>query len=145
MSEGYFQGEVTQRAIVFSPDGDVLMVTEGLRPWTFPGGRIEADAEPEPALRRKLFDEIGVQTDVLGPVKTVTDVWGNEDGDSVFAVMYFCRARTENVRLDEDYDDHAWFSPEDTLERVHFEPLETAVERAVERQDRLDAVEADAE
>ena len=47
MPEEYFRGQVTQRGVVFGPGGDVLLVTSGLRPWTFPGQRIEADAEPE--------------------------------------------------------------------------------------------------
>ncbi|MFC7142094.1 NUDIX domain-containing protein [Halosimplex aquaticum] len=130
MAETYFRGHVTQRGIVFGPRGDVLLVTSGLRPWTFPGGRIEADAEPEAALRRTLHERVGLHATVEEPVKTVTDIWGKGD-EPVYAVLYRVRARSRNVELDDTHDDYCWYTPEGAVEEMHFKSLETAVERAV--------------
>ena len=130
MGEPYFRGHVTQRGIVFGPGGDVLLVTSGLRPWTFPGGRIEADAEPEAALRRALHERVGLHTTVEEPVKTVTDIWGNGD-EPVYAVLYRVQARSRNVDIGERHDEYCWYTPEGAKEEMHFKPLEEAVERAV--------------
>ena len=130
MDEEYFAGNVTQRGIVFGPGGDILLVTSGLRPWTFPGGRIEADADPEPALRRRLYDDVGLQTTVKRPVKTVTDIWGS-GSSPVYAVLYRVEARSRNVELSDDRDDFCWYTPEGAIEEMHFRALEQAVERAV--------------
>jgi ADP-ribose pyrophosphatase YjhB (NUDIX family) len=130
MDKTYFRGHVTQRGIVFGPGGDVLLVTSGLRPWTFPGGRIETDTEPEAALRRALHERVGLHTTVEEPVKTVTDIWGNGD-EPVYAVLYRVQARSRNVDLGEKHDDYCWYTPEGAMEEMHFKSLEGAVERAV--------------
>lgn len=130
MAEAYFRGHVTQRGIVFGPDGDVLLVTSGLRPWTFPGGRIEADSEPEAALRRTLFERVGLHTEVREPVKTVTDMWGSGD-EPVYAVLYRVQARSRDVELGDEHDDFCWYTPDGAIEEMHFRSLEEAVERAV--------------
>jgi ADP-ribose pyrophosphatase YjhB (NUDIX family) len=130
MAETYFEGHVTQRGIVFGPRGDVLLVTSGLRPWTFPGGRIETEAEPEAALRRTLHQRTGLHTTVEEPVKTVTDIWGKGD-EPVYAVLYRVEAHNRTVTLDGKHDDFCWYTPEGAVEEMHFESLETAVRRAV--------------
>jgi ADP-ribose pyrophosphatase YjhB (NUDIX family) len=131
MDEEYFRGQVTQRGIVFGPDGDVLLVTSGLRPWTFPGQCIEGETDPEPALRRALHDQVGLHVTVERPVKTVTDMWGNGD-ESVYAVLFRAEARSRDVDLNDDYDDFCWYTPEGAIEEMHFRSLEEAIERAVE-------------
>jgi len=130
MDEEYFEGNVTQRGIVFGPDGDILLVTSGLRPWTFPGGRIEVDTDPEPALRRRLYDDVGLQTTVKRPVKTVTDIWGSGNSP-VYAVLYRVEARSRNVELSDERDEFCWYTPEGAIEEMHFRALEQAIERAI--------------
>ena len=130
MGEEYFAGNVTQRGIVFGPGGDVLLVTSGLRPWTLPGGRIETDATPEPALRRRLHENVGLRTTVKRPVKTVTDIWGSGNSP-VYAVLYRVEARSRNVELSDDRDDFCWYTPKGAIEEMHFRALEQAIERAV--------------
>jgi ADP-ribose pyrophosphatase YjhB (NUDIX family) len=130
MGEEYFEGNVTQRGIVFGPDGDILLVTSGLRPWTFPGGRIEVDTDPEPALRRRLYDDVGLQTTVKRPVKTVTDIWGS-GSSPVYAVLYRVEARSRNVDLSDERDEFCWYTPEGAIEEMHFRALEQAIERAI--------------
>jgi len=130
MGEEYFEGNVTQRGIVFGPDGDILLVTSGLRPWTFPGGRIETDTDPEPALRRCLYDDVGIQTTVKRPVKTVTDIWGSGNSP-VYAVLYRVEARSRNVDLSDERDEFCWYTPQGAIEEMHFRALEQAIERAI--------------
>ena len=140
MGEEYFCGNVTQRGIVFGPDGDILLVTSGLRPWTFPGGRIEAETDPEPALRRRLYEDVGLQTTVKRPVKTVTDIWGSGE-DRVYAVLYRVEARSRNVDLSDRRDEYCWYTPEGAIEEMHFRPLEQAIERAITDRENDPAIE----
>jgi ADP-ribose pyrophosphatase YjhB (NUDIX family) len=142
MAEEYFRGQVTQRGIVFGPGGDVLLVTSGLRPWTFPGGRIVTESDPEPALRRTLFDDVGLHATVKRPVKTVTDIWGSGD-DPVYAVLYRVEARSRNVELSDDRDDFCWYTPEGAIEEMPFRPLEQAIERAIADRENDPSVDAD--
>ena len=139
MDEEYFRGQVTQRGVVFGPGGDVLLVTSGLNPWTFPGGRIEADSDPEPALRRTLREDVGLNTAVKRPVKTVTDIWGSGD-DPVYAVLYRVEARSRNVELS-DRSDYCWYTPEGAIEEMPFRPLEEAIERALADRESDPAIE----
>lgn len=134
MDSEYYRGAVTQRGVVFEPGGDVLLVSAGTRPWTLPGGRIEADADPEPALRGTLREEIGLAVGVERPIATVTNVWGSGD-DPVYAVLYHCEARSRNVELNGGLDDWCWFTPEGAMEEAPVPPLEAAIERAVADRD----------
>lgn len=135
MTAQHFAGEVTQRGVVFGPDGDVLLVSSGLRPWTFPGGRIEDGADPEPALRRTLRENVGLDVAVKRPVKTVTGLWGNGD-EPVFAVLYHCEAHSRDVELRSGRDDWCWFTPAGAIGEMPFRGLEVAVERALEDRER---------
>lgn len=126
----YFRGQVTQRGIVFGPDGDVLLVTSGLRPWTFPGQRIETEADPETALRETVFEQVGLRATVERPVKTVMDMWGSGD-EPVYAVLFRVEARGRDVELNGDFDEFCWYTPAGAIEEMQFTPLEEAIERAV--------------
>ena len=135
MTGDYFRGHVTQRGIVFGPDGDVLLVASGLRPWTFPGQRIEAGREPEVALRETVFDQVGLRATVERPVKTVTDMWGSGD-ESVYAVLFHVEARERDVELNDEFDEFCWYTPAGAIEEMQLRPLEEAIERAVADRER---------
>ena len=61
--------------VLIKPNGDFLLtsrppgkVYEGF--WEFPGGKLEAGETVEQALRRELFEEIGITIDAVQPWKT---------------------------------------------------------------------------
>ncbi len=57
---------VTVAGIITNPDGRVLLLRHTFRPgsgWGLPGGFLDAGEQPEAALRRELFEEVGLQLD----------------------------------------------------------------------------------
>ena len=128
--EDHYRGEVTQKAVVFGPEGNVLLVRSEGFPWELAGGRIEKAEDPAPALARELREELGLDVTVERPVKTVTGVWYNRDEEPVYAVVYHCEADRRAVDLHHEHDEFEWVPVEEALDRMPVESLEVAVERA---------------
>lgn len=67
-------------------DGKVLITRRAAPPalWSLPGGRIEGGETPEQAAQRELFEETGVEAEIVGPAGerevTLTDKHGTVTG-----------------------------------------------------------------
>lgn len=130
-TENLFRGNVTQKAVVRRPDGDVLLVRSTDRTWEIPGGRIEVGERTDEALRRELREETGLEAAVGPPVSTHARLWRRSNGDPVFAVVYRCDTPGGEVTLNEEHDDYEWLPPTDATEEVDESELAEAIERAV--------------
>ena len=126
------------RAFVVNADRQVLLFEGGdpaapeLGTWWFtPGGGVEADEDEETALRRELFEEIGLAPEVLGPVvhrrHTAFDLFGRhfEQDDAFFVVRVDHHAvdGSRQTALERELVfAHRWWSErelEETQEVVH--------------------------
>jgi 8-oxo-dGTP diphosphatase len=59
---------VTAAAVIFNKEGHILVLKHRFRPgsgWGLPGGFIEADEQPQEALRRELCEEIGLELEKI--------------------------------------------------------------------------------
>jgi len=103
---------VSQKAVVFDPDGSVLVLRdakEGV--WEFPGGRIDHGERAIEALDRELREETGLFVSGKRPVFTATK--RRRGRRSKFFVYYRCSVpeQTPSVRISDEHSDHRWVAP----------------------------------
>lgn len=134
MSEGDpFVGKITQKGILFGPEGDVL-VTRVDDHWEPPGGTFEYGETLVGGLRRELREEVDLDVRVGPPVAAVYGGWF--DGatlDPLVTLVYRCETDDRDVTLNEEHDDYEWVAPGVAVERLEStfgRRLGRAVERA---------------
>ncbi|SDM00526.1 ADP-ribose pyrophosphatase YjhB, NUDIX family [Halogranum gelatinilyticum] len=134
MSDEHLQVTVSQKAALFGPSGDLLLLRrESNDAWDIPGGRLGASEDVVSGLRREVREETGLDIDVEGPV--YTEAWETDAGDGRYAVVYRCATDERRVELGEEHHDWQWADPEAAVETVPAaSDLRVALERAVTRQ-----------
>ena len=72
--------------------------------WEFPGGKIENFESAEEALKRELYEELGMKVKVLNRVTTNMH---NYDEFRVNLIAYLCEFREASYKMT-DHDQYAW-------------------------------------
>ena len=109
MTEQPLIAEVSQKAIVLSPDEELLVMQMDAETWELPGGRMGAYEKPLAGLRREVREETGLTVEVNEPVHTAA--WRNDVGRGRYSVVYWCETDSTTVRLSEEHCDYEWVSP----------------------------------
>ncbi|WP_135828974.1 NUDIX domain-containing protein [Halorussus halobius] len=129
-----FVGKITQKAVLFGPDGDVL-VTRVDDHWEPPGGTFEFGETLVGGLRRELREELGLDATVGPPVEAAYGGWlDGETANPMVALVYRCETDQRAVTLNYEHDDYEWVAPETAADRLRAtfgERVGRAVERAV--------------
>jgi len=110
MTEQPLIAEVSQKAIILSPDGELLVMQMDAETWELPGGRMGAYEEPLVGLKREVREETGLSVDVNEPVHTAA--WRNDVGRGRFSVVYWCQTDSKDVTLSHEHCDYEWVSPQ---------------------------------
>jgi 8-oxo-dGTP pyrophosphatase MutT (NUDIX family) len=110
MTEQPLIAEVSQKAIVISPDDDLLVMQMDPETWELPGGRMGAYEEPAVGLKREVREETGLSVDIHEPVHTAA--WRNDVGRGRFSVVYWCATDSTEITLSHEHRDYAWVSPQ---------------------------------
>ena len=110
MTEQPLIAEVSQKAIVLSPDDQLLVMQMDASTWELPGGRMGAYEEPLVGLKREVSEETGLSVDVHEPVHTAA--WRNDVGRGRYSVVYWCEADSKGVELSHEHCDYEWVDPQ---------------------------------
>jgi 8-oxo-dGTP diphosphatase len=119
MSDGDpFVGKITQKAILFGPDGDVLVCRVGDH-WEPPGGTFEYGETLVGGLRRELREEVDLDARVGPPVDAAYGGWHDgETGDPMVVLLYPASTDEKAVTLNDEHDDFEWVAPATARERL---------------------------
>jgi len=97
--------------------------------WDLPGGRIALGEHPADGLHREIMDEVGLEVQISKLIWL--DEWRPRiDGlqRQIVGVFLSCTAKTTDVKLNEDHDDHRWVKLDDAKKL----PLMSAAASALE-------------
>ena len=108
MTEQPLIAEVSQKAIILSPDDQLLVMQMNPSTWELPGGRMGAYEEPVVGLKREVDEETGLSVTVHEPVHTAA--WRNDVGRGRFSVVYWCETDSKDVELSHEHCDYEWVS-----------------------------------
>lgn len=133
-----FVGKITQKAILFGPDGDVLITGSEELPEP-PGGTFEFGETLVGALRRELREELGIDARVGPPVETLYGGWADESGTPMVTLIYRCETDEREVTLNEEHEIAEWVAPEEAAER--YGTVSGRLEQAVRRADEIEESE----
>lgn len=135
-----FVGKITQKAILFGPDGDILVTKVGDH-WEPPGGTFEFGETLVAGLRRELREEVDLDATVGPPVEAAYGGWlDSETANPMVTLVYRCETDEREADLNHEHDDYEWVAPETAAERLTAK-LGERFGRAVERAAALDAGE----
>ncbi|SEO45946.1 NUDIX domain-containing protein [Halogranum amylolyticum] len=134
MTDEPLRATVSQRAVLFGPDGDVLVVRRTTDDgWELPGGRLDVGESAVEGVCREVREETGLDAAVRRP--THTAAWRNDRGNGRFAVYYYCTTERRSISLSPEHTDYEWLSPSDAVTRLSDTQGE-AVDRTREVSDR---------
>lgn len=116
-TEIHFQGKIAQKAIIIK-EGKVLLMRDpraGRVIWEIPGGRMNINEVPQDALKREIFEELGVEITIGAVIYMEQFLQGNE-GKQAFMIVY--QAELLDVMAEFNLDSHevceiAWVARED--------------------------------
>lgn len=102
---------VSVKGVLFSPQGEVVLLLNEREEWELPGGRIEVGESSAECLAREILEELTVQVEVGQPIDTY--LFEVVRQKHVFVATYRCTVvGTFNPRLSHEHKRVGLFPPE---------------------------------
>ncbi len=91
--------------------------------WAIPGGKVEKGQTLMEALKREALEEVGLELeDSKEYIKDFTFV--RPDNHNVIGLCFLIKAKTEDVRLSDEFEDFRWVAPQELSKFDHIEGME---------------------
>lgn len=103
------------KAVLIDENGEILVIkragdeTHLENLWDIPGGRFDYGEHPHEGLKREVLEEVGLEVEVLEPVKTWT--FTRDNGEQVFGTTFICEPETTDVELGDEHTSYCWVKP----------------------------------
>lgn len=120
-SEGRFM--VAVGAIIENEHGQVLLLQRnkandfGGEIWEYISGRMKQFESPEEALKREVFEEVGIKDiQIIKPVSVFHIFRGEKVAEKeLVGIVYWVKTKQKEIRISEEHTDYKWVSRDDAL------------------------------
>ena len=97
--------------------------------WEDIGGRLKQFEEPEDALRREVWEETGLEIEIIRPINIFHLFHGERNADNeMIIITYWCRSHSDHVVLSQEHSDYRWLSPRQALRLAEHEGVRSDLE-----------------
>ena len=107
-------------AVIVSRDREILIVRRAAEPakglWSLPGGAVKLGETLEPALRREVNEECGIEVEIGELLGAFDRIFRDEEGKVEYHYVildYLCRTESKGVKPGSDADDYYWLREND--------------------------------
>lgn len=139
--EGRFM--VAMGAIIENHLGQILLVKRsddkdyapGI--WEYPMGRMKQFEEPLEGLKREIFEEVGLQVEIIRPLRVFSWIRGKDkdpDKEVVGVVFWAKILEDDTVTLSEEHSQYQWVNPEVALDLMDHPGIKEDLEYFIDEQ-----------
>jgi 8-oxo-dGTP pyrophosphatase MutT (NUDIX family) len=98
--------------------------------WAFPGGKLEKGSDILETLKREVLEEAGLE--IEDSKRFINDfTFIRPDGHNVVGLLFEVMAKSDNVKISEDFTDFKWATPEEFFKLDFIERMENDVKLAL--------------
>ncbi len=93
--------------------------------WEIITGRLEEEESPDDGILREIFEETGLETEIIMPIETGFFYRGGKEFPMAY-ISYWCRYISGDIKLSVEHSQLKWASIEEILEEptmTHFHKL----------------------